>query len=116
MGRCKWSSLWSEGPSSGVNYVRLFALYILETQESASAESFRQVLGRYVPGAGEDLMTYAQQLIAEGREEGRQEGRVEARVTMVENLLQEGVEWSMIERVAGVNEAQFEALKQQLDD
>jgi hypothetical protein len=30
--------------------------------------------------------------------------------------LQEGVGWSVIERVSGVNEAQFQALKQELED
>ncbi len=35
---------------------------------------------------------------------------------MIEGLLREGVEWSVIERATGVNEAQFQALKQQVED
>jgi len=65
-------------------------------------------------------MTYAQELLKEGRTEGRAEGRTEgeikAEVRIIENLLQEGMEWAAIERVTGVNEAQFQALKQQVED
>jgi predicted transposase YdaD len=61
-------------------------------------------------------MTYAQELLAEGEARGKVKGRIEERVKMIEGLLQEGVEWSVIERVSGVNEAQFQALKQELED
>jgi predicted transposase YdaD len=105
-----WASLASPPPSGGINYVRLFVLYILATQEPEVAQSFREVLRRYAPEAGDDLMTYAQELLAEGREEGREEERVQ----MIENLLREGVLWSVIERVSGLNETQFQVLKQQV--
>jgi predicted transposase YdaD len=61
-------------------------------------------------------MTYAQERVAEGEARGKVKGRIEERVKMIEGLLQEGVEWSVIERVSGVNEAQFQALKQELED
>jgi hypothetical protein len=35
---------------------------------------------------------------------------------MIEGLLRVGAEWSMIEAASGINEAQFQALKQQLND
>jgi predicted transposase/invertase (TIGR01784 family) len=115
-----WNSLSSLGPSGGMNYVRVFVLYILATQEPEATASFREVLSRYVPGAGDDVMTYAQQLLAEGRAEGRAEseakGKMIERVTLIENLLREGVDWSLIERATGLDETQFEALKQQLAD
>jgi hypothetical protein len=57
-------------------------------------------------------MTYAQELLAEGRAEGE----IRAQVRMIENLLGEGVSWSVIERVSGLNETQFQALKQQVRD
>jgi predicted transposase YdaD len=60
-------------------------------------------------------MTYAQELVAEGEARGKVKGRIEERVKMIEGLLQEGVEGSVIERVSGVNEAQFQALKQELE-
>jgi predicted transposase YdaD len=100
-------SLSSLPPRCGINYVRLFVLYILATQEPEAAQSFRDVLRRYAPEVGDDLMTYAQELL--------EKGRLEERVRMIEGLLREGMEWPVIERVTGVNEAQFQTLKQQVE-
>lgn len=115
-----WASLSSLPSSSGINYVRLFVFYILATQEEASARSFQEVLRRYTPGVGDDVMTYAQQLLAEGRAEGRVEGeeagKIIERAALIEGFLREGVDWSVIERVTGVNETQFQALKQQVEE
>lgn len=115
-----WGSLSSFGLSGGVNYVRVFVLYILATQEPEAAASFREVLGRYAPDAGDDVMTYAQQLLDEGRDKGRAEGEAKGkmmeRVSLIESLLREGADWSLIERATGLDEAQFEALKQQVAD
>ena len=65
-------------------------------------------------------MTYAQELLAEGEEkgrvEGRTEGKVQTQVEVIEGLLREGMEWAAIERVTGVHETQFQALKQQVAD
>jgi hypothetical protein len=94
----------------------LFVLDVLSTQEPEAAQSFRDVCRRYAPAVGDDLMTYAQELLAEGEARGKVKGRMEERVKMIEGLLQEGVEWSVIERVSGVNEVQFQALKQELED
>ena len=100
-------SLASLPPSGGINHVRLFVLYILATQEPQAAQSFRDVLRQYAPAVGDDLMTYAQELLAQGE--------IRAQVRIIENLLREGMEWPVIERVTGVNEAQFQALKQQVE-
>ena len=59
-------------------------------------------------------MTYAQELLAEGRAEGRVEGRMEGQVEVVEGLLGVGVTWDVIEAATGLNEARFRALKEQL--
>lgn len=34
---------------------------------------------------------------------------------IIENLLREGMTWAAIERITGVNEAQFQTLKQRLE-
>jgi predicted transposase/invertase (TIGR01784 family) len=104
-------SLSSLAPSGGINYVRIFVLYVLSTQEPEAARSFREVLLRHAPQVGDDLMTYAQELL----KEGRTEGEIKAEVRIIENLLREGMEWAAIERVTGVNEAQFKTLKQQVE-
>jgi hypothetical protein len=100
-------SLSSLPPGGGVNYVRIFMLYILETQEPEAARSFREVLQQHAPALGDELMTYAQEL--------RAEGKVRNQVEVIEGLLREGMEWAAIERVTGVNETQFQALKQQVE-
>ncbi len=109
-------ALASLAPSGGVNYVRIFVLYILATQEPAAAQSFRDVLREYAPDVGDDLMTYAQELLAEGRAEGERKGTIKTQVEVIEGFLREEVEWSVIERATGVSEAQFQALKQQVED
>jgi predicted transposase YdaD len=105
-------SLSSLPSSGGIDYVRLFVLYIVATQEPEAAQSFRDVLRHHAPVVGDDLMTYAQELLKEGREEG--EIRTEVRI--IENLLREGMDWPAIARITGVNETQFQALKQRLED
>jgi predicted transposase YdaD len=101
-------SLSSLEPSGGINYVRLFMLYILETQEPELAQSFREVLRQQAPALGDELMTYAQEL--------RSEGKIQTQVEVIEGLLREGVEWSVIERATGINEAQFQTLKHQVEE
>ena len=75
-------------------------------------------------------MTYAEELIREGRKQGRQEGRQEGReegrqegeqqgvlkgkVGTIENLLQAGVQWSVIESATGIDQDALRALKQRL--
>lgn len=51
-------------------------------------------------------MTYAERL--------EERGKIRNQVETIDNLLQEGMEWPIIERVTGVSEAQFEDLKQRL--
>jgi predicted transposase YdaD len=110
-------SLSSLEPSGGVNYMRIFVRYLLTTQEPEAVESFREVLREYAPEVRDDVMTtYAQELLAEGRAEGRTEGEIRTQVQVIEGLLREGMEWHVIERVTGVDEAQFQALKQQVED
>jgi hypothetical protein len=52
-------------------------------------------------------MTYAQELF--------KEGEIRTEVRIIENLLREGMAWPAIERITGVNETQFQALKQRLE-
>jgi predicted transposase/invertase (TIGR01784 family) len=95
-------------PSGGVNYMRVFVQYILSTQEPEAAQTFRDVLRQHAPELGDAVMTYAQELL--------EKGRLEERVRVIESLLREGLDWAAIERVMGVNETQFQALKQQVED
>lgn len=102
-------------PSGGLNYVRIFVVYLLATQDPAAVQAFQDVLRHQAPTVGEDLMTYAQELRQEGRREGRTEGESRAEVRIIENLLREGLKWPAIARITGITEAQFQGLKQQVD-
>ena len=95
-------------PSGGINYMRVFLRYILQTQDREAIESFQEALQRHAPHVRGDLMTYAQELL--------EEGRMRNQVDVIEGLLREGVEWDVIERATGINEAQFQVLKQQVAD
>ena len=101
-------TLSSLPPSSGIDYVRVFMIYILQTQDREAITSFQQALRHRSVQVGDDLMNYAQELL--------EKGRLEERLKVVENLLRLNVTWSMIEEATGVNEAQFQRLKQQLEE
>jgi predicted transposase/invertase (TIGR01784 family) len=101
-------TLSSLPPSGGINYMRVFLRYILQTQDREAIESFQDVLQRHAPHVRGDLMTYAQEL--------RAEGKMRNQVEVIENLLRLGEEWSRIEEITGVNETQFQTLKQQVAD
>jgi predicted transposase/invertase (TIGR01784 family) len=92
--------------SGGINYMQVFMLYLLRTQEPETIGRFREVLRRQSPQMGVNLMTYAELL--------EERGKIRNQVETIDNLLQEGIEWPIIERVTGVSEAQFEELKQRL--
>jgi predicted transposase/invertase (TIGR01784 family) len=94
--------------SGGMNYVRVFLLYILQTQEREAIELFQDALRRHAPEVGGHLMTYAQEL--------EEQGKIKERLAIIETLLRLGEEWARIEEITGVNEIQFEALKQQVAD
>jgi len=74
--------------------------------DQSGIESFQDALQCQAPHVRGDLMTYAQELL--------EEGRMRNQVEVIEGLLREGVEWAVIERATGVNETQFQALKQQI--
>ena len=63
-------------------------------------------------------MSYAQQLLEEGRAQGRAEGKEEGlqrgQVEAVEGLLRIGMGWDVITSATGIDEARFRALKERL--
>lgn len=106
----------------GVDERHQFYLYLLTTQDLDVVHRLREALRRRGFEEGDEIMTYAQQLLAEGEAKGRAEGRVEGRaegearkqIEMVEGFLKVGVTWDVIEAATGLTEAGFEALKAQL--
>ena len=118
--------LASSFSGGGVNHFRLFVLYVMATQDEAGAQAFDEALRRHGREQGGEIMSYAQQLLKEGKEEGLAEGRSQgleegerlgeqrARVEMVEGLLRAGVGWDVIESATGVNESRFREIKDTL--
>lgn len=102
-------------PTGGRDAVRTFVMYLLATQDRDTARTFGEDLGRAVSEPGGELMTYAEELIAEGLEKGRQEGELRGRVDTIEKLVQAGVQWSLIESATGVDRDALRALKQRLE-
>jgi hypothetical protein len=103
-------------PSGGINYIRLFVFYVMATQDRAGLRAFGEVLQRYGAEHGGEVMTYAQELLEEGRAEGERRGEQRGKVEVIEGLLRVGVDWQVIEAGTGINEAQFQLLKQQLEN
>ena len=98
----------------------LFLSYLTRTQESEGIDTFKETMQDHGIDVGGQLMTYAQELLAEGeakgRAEGHAEGRMENQVEVVEGLLRVGVTWEVIEAATGLTEADFQALKARLAD
>ena len=101
-------------PEGGETTVRIFVLYLLATQDRGTARSFGEELREAVSGPGGELMTYAEELIREGRQQGRKKGRQEGRLETIEELLRAGVSWSVIESATGIDQDALRALKQRL--
>ena len=108
-------------PGGGVNYFRLFVMYVMATQDAGGTEAFDEALRRHGRGQGGEnmpFMSYAQQLLEEGRAEGREEGEhrgeMRGKVNVVEGFLRTGVTWDVIEAATGLDESAFQALKEQL--
>ena len=98
----------------------LFLSYLTRTQGREGIDTFKETMQDHGIDVGGQLMTYAQELLAEGeakgRAEGHAEGRMENQVEVVEGLLRVGVTWEVIEAATGLTEADFQALKARLAD
>lgn len=109
---------------------RRFYLYLMTTQDLGVIEKLRETLRREGSQEGDEIMGYAQQLLAEGEARGRAEGRTEGRtegraegeamgraetrVEVVQGMLRAGLAWDVIETATGLTEAGFQELKTKL--
>ena len=101
--------LLAQKAAGGVDEFRRFALYLMATQDLDVVQTFREALRRQGFEEGDEIMSYAQQLLAEGEAKGRTEAQVE----VVEGLVRVGVTWDVIEAATGLTEARFQELKAQ---
>jgi len=90
----------------GVREANPFFVYLMTTQEREVIEGFQVALRHHGREQGGEIVTYAEELLAEGEQRGK--------VEVVEGLVRVGVTWDVIEAATGLTEASFEALKAQL--
>ncbi|HRJ43384.1 MAG TPA: hypothetical protein PL105_15975, partial [Caldilineaceae bacterium] len=104
--------------TGGLDYVELFVVYLVATQERRVVQEFTETMHRYTVDIGGDMLTYAEELLQEGRQEGRQEGQrlgeIKGKIETIESLLAVGADWGLITKATGITPNQFQSLKQQL--
>ena len=96
--------------TGGVNYMEVFVVYLVATQERRVVQEFVERVRQYAVDIGGDMLTYAEEL----KQEGRQEGEIRGKVETIESLLAVGAEWTLITKATGITPRQFQALKEQL--
>ena len=112
-----WAARWTlslRQAEGGVDEFRRFIVYLTAVQDDSVIETFSEALERHGLDLKGEIMTYAEQLLAEGRAEGEEKGEQRTKVQIVEGLLQAGVTWEVIEAATGLSETDFEVLKTQL--
>lgn len=116
--------------TGGTDYIELFVVYLVATQEQRLIQEFVENLQQHTVDIGGEMLTYAEELkqagrqeglqagrqegLQAGRQEGLQAGRQEGAVSTIDSLLSAGVEWTLITKATGITPQQFQALKEQL--
>ena len=112
-----WAARWTlslRQAEGGVDEFRRFIVYLAAVQDDDIIETFSEALERHGLDLKGEIMTYAEQLLAEGEARGEAKGEQRTKVQIVQGLLQAGVTWDVIEAATGLTEASFQALKAQL--
>jgi hypothetical protein len=78
--------------TGGMDYVGVFVVYLVATQERRIVQEFAETVRRYEINIGGDMLTYAEELRQEGKQEGLLVGEIKGRIETIENLLAAGVE------------------------
>ena len=102
--------------SIGQDDMRMFVRYILETGPDDTPEALGEILSR--TAAGGEMRTSGERLRQEGRdqmravaEQRRREGQREGRLETIDAFVRTGVDWSVIERATGIDQAEYRKLK-----
>ena len=109
-----WAAHWTLALSEvggGIDERRRFIEYLAAIQDGALINQFEEASGRHGLNLEEDIMSYAEQLLAEGRAEGEARGRIQERIQIVQGFVETGTSWDVIEAATGLTEADFQELK-----
>ena len=82
-------------------------------QENEIIETFNAALERQGLHLRNEIMTYAEELLAEGEAKGEAKGRIRERIRIVQGCIEAGVSWDVIQSATGLTETSFEELKAQ---
>ena len=80
-------------------------------QENEIIETFNVALERQGLHLRNEIMTYAEELLAEGEAKGEAKGRIQERIQIVKGLIEAGASWNIIQSATGLTETSFEELK-----
>ena len=88
-------------------------------QENEIIETFNVALERQGLHLRNEIMTYAEELLAEGQAKGEAKGeakgRIQERIQIVKGLIEAGASWNIIQSATGLTETSFEELKVQAE-
>jgi hypothetical protein len=92
----------------GINYVRVFSVYIYATQTRDVAVQFFSILKQHPQKKGDDDMLCA---VDEWRLEGKIEGKMEKSISIINNMKNMGIDWGVISKATGVDQEQYQQMQ-----
>ena len=98
--------------SGGLNFLRLFLLYFLQTHDNISLEEIKKGMGATATAKAEKpFISIADQLKLEGKLEGRQEGKLEGKLETAQNLIANGASLELVLKSTGLSMEQLKEAK-----
>ena len=104
----------------GINYVRVFSVYIYATQRRDVAVQFFSVLKQHPQKmGGDDMLCAVDEWRLEGKIEGQIEGekrgekrgKMENSITIINNMKNMGIDWGVISKATGVDQEQYQQMQ-----
>ena len=94
---------------AGMDAFRRFIIYLANVREGEIIETFNAALERQGLHLRNEIMTYAEELLAKGEAKGR----IQERIQIVQGLIEAGTSWKIIQSATGLTETSFKELKAQ---
>ena len=95
----------------GINYVRVFSVYIYATQRRDVAVPFFSVLKQHPQKGGDDMLCAVDEWRLEGKIEGKIEGKMENSISIINNMKNMGIDWGVISKATGVDQEQYQQMQ-----
>jgi predicted transposase/invertase (TIGR01784 family) len=98
--------------TGGINYFRLFILYIITTQDKETVEELANLMKNQHKGG--DMLTAAEEYWLEGNKKGKIEGKIAGKIEIIDSFLRAGFGWDMITNATGITLQHFQEIKDEL--